>query len=97
MRELKNVVHRAFILADPADARSVRSAWRPSSRASVRRTSRRCPWAPLSTLAEAERRLILATLDHFAGDKRKASKALGVSLRTLYNRLIEYGAAPESR
>jgi DNA-binding NtrC family response regulator len=37
-----------------------------------------------------ERRLILATLDHFAGDKRRAAQVLGVSLKTLYNRLHAY-------
>jgi DNA-binding NtrC family response regulator len=44
-------------------------------------------------LAEAERRLILAALEHFGGDRRKVAAALGVSLRTLYNRLRQYGSA----
>ena len=42
------------------------------------------------TTAEAERRLIVATLAHFAGDKYKTAKTLGISLKTLYNRLQEY-------
>ena len=37
--------------------------------------------------ADAERRLIEATLEHCQGDKRKAAGCLGVSLRTLYYRL----------
>jgi len=37
-----------------------------------------------------ERRLILATLDHFGGDKRRTAQVLGVSLKTLYNRLHTY-------
>ncbi len=51
-----------------------------------------------TTLAEAERSLIFATLEHFEGHKERTAAALGVSLKTLYNRLKEYGAegAPTS-
>jgi two-component system, NtrC family, response regulator AtoC len=45
-----------------------------------------------TTLAEAERSLIFATLEHFEGHKERTAAALGVSLKTLYNRLKEYGA-----
>ncbi len=41
-------------------------------------------------IAEMERRLILATLEHFEGDKKKAADVLKISLKTLYNRLNEY-------
>jgi DNA-binding NtrC family response regulator len=37
-----------------------------------------------------ERRLILATLEHYDGDKKKAAEILKISLKTLYNRLNEY-------
>ena len=43
------------------------------------------------TLAAAERRLVEATLAHTNGDKRRAAALLGVSLRTLYRRLGEWG------
>jgi DNA-binding NtrC family response regulator len=43
-----------------------------------------------STVAEAERALILATLDEFAGNKQRAADALGISIKTLYNRLSQY-------
>ncbi|MCP5145451.1 MAG: sigma-54-dependent Fis family transcriptional regulator [Gammaproteobacteria bacterium] len=43
-----------------------------------------------STVAEAERMLIIATLDRCAGNKRQAAKILGISLKTLYNRLNDY-------
>lgn len=46
-----------------------------------------------TSLAEAERQLILATVDHFDGDKMRAAVELGVSLKTLYNRLQRYRAA----
>jgi len=41
-------------------------------------------------LAEVERTLILATLQRFGNHKEKTAAALGVSLKTLYNRLKEY-------
>ncbi len=45
-----------------------------------------------SSLAEAERELILATLDECGGNKSSAAKVLGISLKTLYNRLHAYSA-----
>ncbi|MCK5941720.1 MAG: sigma-54-dependent Fis family transcriptional regulator [Planctomycetes bacterium] len=42
------------------------------------------------SIQEAERRLIEATLAAHDGDKRSAAEVLGVSLRTLYNRLNTY-------
>jgi len=44
------------------------------------------------SLAEIERHHILATLEHFGGDKRKAAETLGISLKTIYNRLNNYSA-----
>jgi DNA-binding NtrC family response regulator len=41
-------------------------------------------------LADAEQRLIVATLSHFDGSKAKSADVLGISLKTLYNRLQEY-------
>lgn len=46
--------------------------------------------APDASLREVERYHILQTLDRFDGDKKKAAKTLGISLKTLYNRLNEY-------
>jgi DNA-binding NtrC family response regulator len=46
---------------------------------------------PIGTpLAEMERQAIFATLDHCRGNKRRAAEMLGVSLKTLYNRLTAY-------
>lgn len=44
------------------------------------------------SMAEAERELILATLHHFHHHKERTAATLGVSLKTLYNRLKEYAA-----
>ena len=45
-------------------------------------------------LSEIERRVTLATLEHFGYHKERTAVALGVSLKTLYNRLKTYGALP---
>jgi DNA-binding NtrC family response regulator len=45
------------------------------------------------TLAEVERRHLLATLAHFGGEKKKTAEVLGISLKTLYNRLKKYGVS----
>ncbi len=43
-----------------------------------------------TSLADAERRLIFATLEELNQDKAKTADILGISLRTLYNRLKQY-------
>ncbi|TMB00526.1 MAG: sigma-54-dependent Fis family transcriptional regulator [Deltaproteobacteria bacterium] len=94
VRELKNAVHRAFILADEeiapehipllrAHAQNGPEAGAPAAGGMVQ-LKVGCP------LAEAERRLILATLDEHGGNKEKTAKALGISLKTLYNKLNRY-------
>jgi DNA-binding NtrC family response regulator len=48
-------------------------------------------------IPEMERRLILATLERHRGDKKKAAETLGISLKTLYNRLSIYRASAQER
>jgi DNA-binding NtrC family response regulator len=43
-----------------------------------------------TTFWEVERLLLFSTLKHFDGDKKRTAEALGVSLKTLYNRLNAY-------
>ncbi len=45
---------------------------------------------PGASLREVERQHILATLEQCGGDKRKTAQLLGISLKTLYNRLNQY-------
>jgi len=90
VRELRSAVQRAFILGDvelqaeafcepsPA-ARNGGTA--PAARATVG-----------STIAMAERELILATLEQLGGRKPEAAKLLGISLKTLYSRINVYRA-----
>jgi DNA-binding NtrC family response regulator len=44
------------------------------------------------SLAQVERAGILATLERLGGDKPRSAEALGISLKTLYSRLREYGS-----
>ena len=50
-----------------------------------------------STVDEAERLLILRTLEATGQNKTRAAEILGVSLKTLHNKLKEYSRAPEER
>ena len=43
-----------------------------------------------SSLEDAEKKLIFVTLDASDGDKKKTADQLGVSLKTLYNKLNSY-------
>lgn len=42
------------------------------------------------SIREVEKTLIEKTLEHFDGNKKMTAEALGISLKTLYNRLVEY-------
>ncbi|HRO59036.1 MAG TPA: sigma-54 dependent transcriptional regulator [Burkholderiaceae bacterium] len=63
---------------------------------SVASASDSAPQRPLAitigmTIADAERELIVATLAHCAGHRERAAEMLGISAKTLYNRLKQYG------
>ncbi|HUF75072.1 MAG TPA: helix-turn-helix domain-containing protein, partial [Longimicrobiales bacterium] len=49
------------------------------------------------SIAMAEQELILATLERLGGRKPEAAKLLGISLKTLYNRLNLYRARGVAR
>jgi two-component system, NtrC family, response regulator AtoC len=87
VRELKNFVQRAYIMADEvieADSAIAESAPRTDDGTTI--TIR-----VGTPLEEVERRVTMATLAYCGHVKRKAAEILGVSLKTLYNRLEVYG------
>jgi DNA-binding NtrC family response regulator len=51
---------------------------------------------PGMTVGEAERRLIIETLAFTENNKTRAAELLGISLKTLHNKLKEYAAEPQS-
>ncbi|HVT17127.1 MAG TPA: sigma-54 dependent transcriptional regulator [Thermoanaerobaculia bacterium] len=89
VRELKNVVHRAFIMAD--DDISPRCL--PREVGGDSGLVRSLNFQVGASIADVEQRLIMATLDAYSGNKRKTADVLGVSLKTLYNRLNTYREA----
>jgi two-component system, NtrC family, response regulator HydG len=84
VRELKNVVQRAFIVADTdIDATCLPPALETPAKSESELE------VGLS-IEEARRRLILGTLERCGGNKKQAAALLGISLKTLYNRLGAY-------
>ncbi|HYQ95775.1 MAG TPA: sigma 54-interacting transcriptional regulator, partial [Candidatus Eisenbacteria bacterium] len=91
VREVKNMIRRAFILSEDViemDALPVG----PAAPALSGVPSSNDAMQVGMSLAEIERHFILATLERFGGDKRKAAEVLGISLKTIYNRLNNYSA-----
>lgn len=102
VRELENTMHRAVLLSTAAEidvdairlpdgtrlddtplngvAQKAAAAADAASRAFVGKT-----------VAEVEQDLILQTLDHCFGNRTHAANILGISIRTLRNKLKEYG------
>ena len=53
---------------------------------------------PLGTpLSVAARELILSTLEHCGGERKRTAEMLGICTKTLYNRLREYGIREDQR
>lgn len=89
VRELKNVVHRAFILA-ASDTLNVEEYISDMSTKKPTVHEGYLNFFVGTPLADAQKEIILATLKHYSGNKRLTAEALGISLKTLYNRLKEY-------
>ena len=88
VRELKNVVHRTFILCQQTLVIDEGISCKPLRKATLH--DGQLNVAVGTALADAQREAILATLKHYGGNKQQTATALGVSLKTLYNRLKEY-------
>jgi DNA-binding NtrC family response regulator len=102
VRELRNVVHFAYVLSedvieiDSLPAEVQRGGKQPEPAAEAKAEASGVFTVRVgSTIAEVERRLILATLKEYQEDKPKSASVLGISLKTLYNRLNQY-QAPEA-
>lgn len=90
VRELRNVVRRTCIMADTEELdvmvmpSNVLASDEPSNKITLRVGA---------TLAEANRRLIIATLMRCGGVREQTADILGMSTKTLYHRLETYAAA----
>jgi DNA-binding NtrC family response regulator len=108
VRELRNVLERAVILAGEGTIETKhlpgflqRAAPGADAPAPVSAAPVRTPQAengdfvrfPIgTTVEEAEKGLILRTLEHTRNNKTRAAEILGISLKTLHNKLKEYGS-----
>jgi DNA-binding NtrC family response regulator len=101
VRELRNVLERAVIVAGEGAITShhlpgdfgVAVGSRPAPQFNDPDTVR----LPVgTTVGEAEKALIQLTLQHTKNNKTRAAEILGISLKTLFNKLKEYGAASEA-
>ncbi|HVO96796.1 MAG TPA: sigma-54 dependent transcriptional regulator [Bryobacteraceae bacterium] len=99
VRELRNVMERAVILASegtilPAHLAAGFGGGAPAApvaaAASASGEELRIPVG--STIEQAERALIELTLEHTRHNKTRAAEVLGISQKTLFNKLKEYGA-----
>jgi DNA-binding NtrC family response regulator len=109
VRELRNVLERAVILAGegaierkhlPAFLSNGVVAVAVGAGSAVAATApadddESVRFAVGTTVEEAEKGLILRTLEHTKNNKTRAAEILGISLKTLHNKLKEYGAAKE--
>ncbi|MBW4026853.1 sigma-54-dependent transcriptional regulator [Acidipila rosea] len=95
VRELRNTLERAVILCGEGEleprhlppnfgSKQLRLSHDNSSMVQVEVGT---------TVDEAERRLILKTLESTGNNKTRAAEILGISLKTLHNKLKEYGTA----
>jgi DNA-binding NtrC family response regulator len=87
VRELKNAVERAAIMADTVIGPELLPQASGADGAAAPSRSETLQVRIGSSLAEIEHRVILATLHELEGDKKRAAKVLGISLKTLYSRL----------
>ena len=98
VRELRNVLERAVIMAGDGVIQTshlpydfgVSVGSRPPAQV-FEPDSVRLPVG--TTVSDAEKALIQVTLQHTKNNKTRAAEILGISLKTLFNKLKEYGAA----
>jgi two-component system, NtrC family, response regulator AtoC len=95
VRELKEVVRRAARLTEgPAIGPTVVTSVLGRPLASRRSRRKKAPVVRIAvgdSLADVERRLIQKTLEFARGNKRKTAELLKLSLKTIYNKIKEYG------
>ncbi|OGL13358.1 MAG: hypothetical protein A3F92_07355 [Candidatus Rokubacteria bacterium RIFCSPLOWO2_12_FULL_71_22] len=88
VRELENLVERAYAMGAHEQ---ITLADLPTLSPSIATPSATATAGAIPQLADVEKELILRALAFYRSDKEAAAKALGISRRTIYRRLKEYG------
>jgi len=93
VRELRNVIERATILSS---GQFIEPRHLPPSLSNepAPQYQPQVALAPGTTVEEAERRLIMMTLEHTRDNKTRAAEILGISLKTLHNKLNKLRLRP---
>src|SRR6266481_5892232 len=95
VREMRNTLERAIIVCDGAvvETKHLPPGFGQSSLRSSTEDGATVHLGVGTTVEEAEKRLILKTLESTNNNKTRAAEILGISLKTLHNKLKEYGNA----
>jgi transcriptional regulator with PAS, ATPase and Fis domain len=88
VRELKNTIQRAVLLNNTG---TLTPEVLPGRLKREKEGSTDVPLKVGQTLQSAERALISATLKHVSGNKKQAAGILGISRKSLYNKIKKYG------
>lgn len=94
VRELNNKMHREIILAQDADqilVEHVDNEMFSSADETLSNESLDATDLPLMSIEEAEMKLIRKALEQTQGNQKKAAQLLGISDRTIRNKLKQYG------
>ncbi|HNY31780.1 MAG TPA: sigma-54 dependent transcriptional regulator [Fibrobacteria bacterium] len=102
IRELENAVQRAVVLTQSGTIQVASLGLDPQSRPTAQQAPSAAPppTAPeldpsqSITIGEMERRMIFASLERLGGNRTRAAEQLGISIRTLRNKLREYRGEP---
>jgi two-component system response regulator HydG len=88
IRELENLCERLQVLAETD---LVELSDLPDQIVQKKQSDPTRDYDPTIKIADLERTWILKAMEHFRGNKTQASVALGITIKTLYNKLHEYG------
>ncbi len=97
VRELRNILERAVILAGEGTVLPMHLPLNFASTQPIQPKPEQEETGVMklrvgSTVNDAEKALILLTLQHTRNNKTRAAEILGISLKTLHNKLKEYGS-----
>lgn len=94
VREIQNVMYRAVLISSPSmiEEGDIIFTGESGSDNSVKEDTSASSLVG-KTIGAVEKELILSTLDHCLGNRTQAATILGISIRTLRNKLQEYEAA----